>query len=491
LFLLTFSNIVAVPRARTLGVAVFLVALFGAVPASAATRHVSRAGADVGDCALAPCASFEYAYNRAGSGDVIQVAAGSYGRQSTPNGSKSVTFRGGPGVVLRQMVNDASNVTFDGINVNAGGVQPDGAAFELGGDRVTVKNATIGNVVDEKVMLATGQHQTVNNVTFHDAIYKTDGTHMECLYAIGVEGFTLRNSFFRDCAVFDVFFTFGTWWSPPPPAYGHITIENNVFSHPEMENNRGWHYYSVYVADTGPHGEGGDPMNGWIVRNNTFESPVFISSSGGAGGTVWAGNLGGWDCKNGITYRYNVGDKCGATDKHVSPSSSGSDRTAAFSWVNPRAGDFRLRAGSPAINTGSPQSAPPVDKLGLARDSRPDAGAYEFGAKAPGGGGGAALRIVGAKLKPKVICKRPRRGCPGKTRLRVGLSMGARVSVRIKRLRRGHRARSVRSFSFVAAPNGGHKIKARRLKKGRYRVVVRAAGAGQQTRARSLRLRVR
>ena len=86
-------------------------------------------------------------------------------------------------------------------------------------------------------MLATGAGLTVDNVDFHDAIYRTDGTHMECLYAIGVPGFTLRNSSFRDCAVMDVFFTYGSWWSPLPPAYGNVTIENNVFAHPEMENN--------------------------------------------------------------------------------------------------------------------------------------------------------------------------------------------------------------------------------------------------------------
>ena len=69
---------------------------------------------------------------------------------------------------------------------------------------MTVKNASLGNVADEKAMLATGANHTVDNVIFHDAIYRTDGVHMECLYAIGVPGFTLRNSFFRDCAVMDV-----------------------------------------------------------------------------------------------------------------------------------------------------------------------------------------------------------------------------------------------------------------------------------------------
>ena len=243
---------------------------------------------------------------------------------------------------------------------------------------MTVKNASLGNVVDEKVMLATGTGQTVDNVVFHDAIFKTDGVHMECLYAIGVEGFTLRNSLFRDCAVMDVFFTYGSWWSPKPPAYGNITIENNVFAHPERENNSGWHYYALYVADTGPNGAGGDPMRGWVVRNNTFESQAFISSSGGSNGTRWVGNVGSWDCKSGITYRYNVGDTCGGSGKSVNPSSSSASQTAPYGWVNPAAYDFHLTSSSVAINAGDPSDAPVKDKDGKARSGAPDAGAYEF-----------------------------------------------------------------------------------------------------------------
>ena len=80
-----------------------------------------------------------------------------------------------------------------------------GAAFELGGsERDGPATPQIGNVADEKAMLAIGANLTVDNVVFHDAIFRTEGTHMECLYAIGVPGFTLRNSTFRDCAVMDV-----------------------------------------------------------------------------------------------------------------------------------------------------------------------------------------------------------------------------------------------------------------------------------------------
>ena len=101
------------------------------------------------------------------------------------------------------------------------------------------------------------------------------------------------------------------------------------------ENNSGWHYYSLYVADTGPNGAGGDPMSGWMVRSNTFESPAFISPSGGSNGTRWVGNLGSWDCRAGVTYRFNVGPTCSANDKAVSPRPRSTSQTPPFGWVNP------------------------------------------------------------------------------------------------------------------------------------------------------------
>ena len=204
------------------------------------------------------------------------------------------------------------------------------------------------------------------------------------------------------------------------------------------------------------------------------------------------GNLGSWNCVGGMAYRDNVGHKCSGSDTQVSPESSSRGSTAPFGWVNPGAHDFRLKAGSPAINIGSASDAPSTDRRGLRRDSRPDAGALEYGTGAgPGLPTGTSLAIRFARLKPRVICVRARKGCPGKTRLRVGLTSKARVSVRVKRLRKGHRARRVRSFGFRVADAGGRKIKAARLGKGRYRVVVRAKLGGRETKARSLRLRVR
>jgi len=241
--------------------------------ADAATRRVAPGGSDSGDCASAPCRSLAYAYGRAAAGDVVSVAAGSYGAQEVPNGTKAVTFRGTAGTKFSELDNSASNVTLDGLNVDAGFSQTTG--FENhGADNVTFKNALIGNITDEKGALISGSHFTFDNVFVHDVLVTASSVHNECVYAIGVPYMTIRNSRFRTCATMDVFFTYGSWWSPLPPEYGNVTLENNVFGHSnDVGGASTWHYYSVAVAATGPDG---GTLRGWNVRHNTFEIPANI-----------------------------------------------------------------------------------------------------------------------------------------------------------------------------------------------------------------------
>ena len=89
--------------------------------------------------------TFEEAYKAAADGDTIEVAAGVYEAQVVPVGTKKVTFHGLPGNQVRKLDNHASNVTFDGIDVDAGMTTPNGAAFENhvegeGGRNVTFRN---------------------------------------------------------------------------------------------------------------------------------------------------------------------------------------------------------------------------------------------------------------------------------------------------------------------------------------------------------------
>jgi hypothetical protein len=464
-----------------------LLVLAGCPAASAATLHVAPGGADRGDCVGSACAGVEYAYGQAAAGDVIELAAGEYPRQRVPAGTKAVTIRGLRGNRLRQLDNSAHNVTFDRLDLDAGGATTvDSAVFENRGvDNVTFRNGRIGNVTNQKGAVVAGTNFTFDRVEFHDVVATIAGTHMECVFAIGVPGMTVRSSRFRNCAIMDLFFLYGSWWEPLPPPYGGIRIENNVFGH-VLNEDGSWNHYPLYIGQTG-----NDVLDGWTVRHNTFEQNASLGTSHSrAVNSRWVGNIGGWDCIAGMAYSHNVGTRCGATDTQVSPAASTRTSTAPFGWADPERSDFRLTAGSPAIDAGDPGDAPATDIDGNARDARPDAGAHELG-------GAGALprrarpRIRLARLRPALICRRPSRSCPAVSELRVRPSRGARVSVHVRRLRAAGRPAAERRLVADGVRRAA-RIRARGLRPGRYSVLVSAVdAAGARSATTALRLRVR
>ncbi len=371
----------SLPKISSCCVAALAVAFATLLPAAAdaAVRLVAPTGADSGNCLTAACASLGYAYGQAAAGDVVTIAPGSYGSQSVPGGSKPVTFLGQPGNKSRQVLNDADNVTYDGLNVDAGGTTTTYAVFETGGaSGVTFKNGRIGNVVDEKGALIGGQgspaplNVVFDNVDFHDVVQRGSGVHNECMYAMAA-GLTVRNSTFRNCATMDMFVKRGDWWGQQP--FGNITIENNVFGH--SVNGSGWHYYSLYWAN--------DAWSQNRVVNNTFENAVSLEGVGGGPYTgVWANNIGGgWRCLSGVTYRNNIGKTCHSTDIATNPQHScgppacGTTTYQPVGYVDPANHNFRLRADSIAVNAGSAEFAPARDRDGCTRNGAPDVGAYE------------------------------------------------------------------------------------------------------------------
>ena len=245
---------------------------------------------------VAPGGNLNTAYSQAGDGWTIQLAAGDYGVWRPGGGSKRVTVKGVSGTRFRQLYSNFDNVVFDGLQIDAGRAKTSGgAAFESHGDNATFKNGSIGNVTDEKGALVSGSNFTFDNVLFHDVRLATPGVHNECIYAIIVPGFTIRNSTFRNCVTMDLAFTYGSWWSPLPPQYGNVTIEGNSFGRSVYPNEVTTHAFGLNIGRVGPNGEG--TMNGWRVRNNWFENNVGVSPTIGTG-NVFCGNTGkppsGW-----------------------------------------------------------------------------------------------------------------------------------------------------------------------------------------------------
>ena len=156
-----------------------------------------------------------------------------------------MTFKGVADTIVRSMVVDAQNVTFDSINIDANNAQVLGVQF--GGANSTYKNSSIGKIVDEKGMLATSSCVGLHHR--QRALPRRAGgdrrIHNECLYSQAAN-ITIKNSHFSNCATMDVFFTRGTWWGQP--AYGGWTLTNNFFGAPRFQNGQCCHYYSVYWA---------------------------------------------------------------------------------------------------------------------------------------------------------------------------------------------------------------------------------------------------
>ncbi len=330
-----------------------------------------------------PGGNLSTAYNQAGSGDTLLLGCGSYGQWDTPAGSKTVTVRAQTRNCARftRLHAKSSNITFDGLDIDAQGGEPmcptSCAAYEVwgGNTNVTFKNGRIGNVGGQKGVFLHGTDTTakqgavIENSLIHDVRFTAAGQHLECIMSHS-PGATFRGNTFHNCGYSAISLGRGDWWGQPE--YGGVTIENNVFEHTlDGGAGGGWHWASMQWFLT--------TLEGARVVNNTFEQNLLMDRAVSGAGGVWANNIGGgWSCVPGVTYTGNVGKACSATDRAVSPTGSTWNLVAPFGWVNAPAGDFHLRAGSPAIDAGSATYAPARDKDGKARVGPPDAGAYEF-----------------------------------------------------------------------------------------------------------------
>jgi hypothetical protein len=355
-----------------------------------------------------------------------------------------------------------------------------------------------GNFNDATVKISGATASTglvFDGVDFHDALATNDVVHMECMWAGGVRDFVVRNSIFRNCTYFDIFFT--TFQGPDPR---DVLLENNVF-----EETRLWNgvegYYSVMAANWL------SKVENFTFRNNSFGSAVIFQPPA-VSNVRMLNNLGeqvAWECKPGVTYSHNVWrtGKCGATDRAASGLEG--------QFVDLGGHDWRLKAGAAAIDAADPATAPATDRDGLLRNGPPDAGAHEFGGRRPPSGirdpgttGGPSegrpgkpgasprARLLKAHLLRSRVCHRARRGCPRAVRLRLALAKRATVTIRLSR-HTAHGWRTAKRLHRRAKP--GMKtiaIRARGLRPGRYRLVVGARVRGGSTAVkRTLTLHVR
>ncbi len=480
-------------------VAALIVAAWTAPAALGATLSVSPSGVDAASC-RAPCRSVAYAFRHARPGDVVRLAGGSYGTEAIPNTSNDsgariqLRRRAGAAVAMDELNIRDSNVSVIGVRANRVSIDAgNGGATPVVGVTLRhvvaktmwiqsardllVKGGSFGGNTDRPTVQTGGNPASSNlvfdGVDFHDAVATNSTVHMECFWAGGIQGLTVRNSIFRNCAYFDIFFT--TLNGPDPR---NVLLENNVFETTKQWNGQDAPY-AVNVANWLSKAEN------FTFRNNTFDGDIAIQPTRIVNMRL-AGNIGAVaSCTRGVEYSHNIwrAAKCAGTDRRMSGAMS--------QFVNPAGHDWHLKRGAAAINAGDPNDYPATDRDGLARRGAPDAGAHEYQSRPRGNGTQPRAPrkrrgIVRLRLSRHVVCRHPNGKCRGTTALNVvlGSARGLRVALRhgkrVKRIRRrGHRGSNVL------------RIRARTLKRGRYTLLVRAVRAGHRAQARRLVLRVR
>jgi hypothetical protein len=484
--------------------------------ARGAQRFVSPGGADSGPCNSSPCQSFAYAYKQSSPGDVVEVAAGSYGAQTIP----TVAGRSAPAVEFRPA--SGAQVSLGGLNVRGsfftvrdihtgfldidgqpGGQTIEGASIVNGnGDGIWIRQVrglliqggAYGPVVD-KPLVQIGESPTSYDITFdgvdfHDATASGNGIHMECMWAGSTIGFTVRNSIFRNCSHFDIFFTRNNG-----DDVTNVLLENNVFEAPKQPDGSDAPY-SLNVSNWLTK------MENYVIRNNVIDSDITIQPTRIVNSRI-VNNIGALaSCQQGVTYSHNLWTlvKCGASDRKL-PS-------ALSQFANPKGHDWHLIPGAAAVNAADPADVPATDRDGLLRNGAPDIGPYELGGLRPGGSstaGPAASAAAAAQPRPPrlsrgrlsrtLVCARSTWSCrTTSTQLRYTLSHHARVTLKLQRVRPGRRARTVRTLRT----QGRFGVNRLRLRgrglgtPGRYRLLVSAVDAnGLASATLVLRLRVR
>ena len=366
-----------------------------APPAGDAHHFVSPGGSDGAGCtAAAPCRSFDRAYRVARPGEVVEVAGGTYGRQTIDKDSSKtspadVVFRpaAGASVVLDELSVRGSHVEIRNMRLVT-----DGA---VGSNPIDTRDVTLRNVSGRSLFLRADDTRIVggsfggfnacssgapedgiklwsdssrgadgivlDGVRVHDVRRTGCDIHSDCIQIYSGTNHVIKNSTLVNCP------TSGIIARPSSSSQRleNITIENNFFG-PVLDGSE-----AINIG-TSP-----DRCSGIVVRYNTVanESSSFdCRTGGGEPGSLVEGNIIRVGAGNDAVIRFNV----------IRP---GSARVGAGAVLcqplfrNAGAGDWRLAPNDRcARGRGNPASHPAVDAEG---NNRPqgtvDAGADEIG----------------------------------------------------------------------------------------------------------------
>ena len=302
---------------------------------------------------------------------------------------------------LRQLDNGASNVVFDGFDV-------DGAFAKAADVPQQWRQLDLQERPDRQRDRREGCARVGQQLHVRQRPLPRRGDDMtagrppECLYAIVVPGMTVKNSRVQELRD-DVrlFFTYGIWWVPLPPAYGGRDDGEQPCSSTRHGGCGSWHYYSLYVGYVGPGG--GSCRVGRCVTTPLRSTPTSTRPSG-RGIVGWATSAAG---------RARPGSHIATTSATPAAAPARASRpslrllNAPLGWINPAAHDFHLTAARPRSTPPTPTTTRPRIATAIAgRGARrrrlraldlPDQ--FRLGIDCPGGRSRAYGRISWSRLR--------------------------------------------------------------------------------------------
>ena len=372
-----------------------------------AAVFLSASGSDTASCSqAAPCRGFNRAYQVAQPGQVVELAAGSYGAQTishdaSKTSASDVTFRPatGAGVTIGNLTTYASHLTVEAMNsgdLTARVTDPPGSyqVTDITFKNMDARNFMVFSATDVSFIggdygpasACGGPYGGSNNsirrypgavnpsgilidgVTIHDIqTYDAGPCHMEGLAVFAGDGVTVRNSKFFRNSIYDIFLQANSG-----PVL-NVTLENNWFA-----KSTGAAYGGSGASAVAFSGSSSNFAN-TLIRHNSFNDVLSVDDNGVNPAysnfrvVANVGKLPFNACGQQVSFSYNVwqGQACTSTDRGLGG--------AALPFVNSSdtaSLDYHLTGG--VAQDLVPDAASPVMR-DIDGDARPMGGARDAG----------------------------------------------------------------------------------------------------------------
>lgn len=412
-----------------------LISLYAMPNAHAASYYVSPTGNDASaGTSLAPWHTLQHAANVVGPGDSVTVRQGNYTGfylDTSGTAANPITFFAEPGVLINQRnattpdginLEGASYVVIDGFSITGmprAGVRSVGFPEDFAefvtvrnvtatnngnwgiftghvNDLVIESNATSGSINEHGIYVSnSGDRPNIrNNVSFGN---RSNGIHMNGDASQGGDGI-ISGALVSGNRIYDN----GTG--------GGSGINMDGVQNSRIENNLLYNNHasgiSLYMIDGGGGSSGNIVVNNTIVEasdarwalniqssstNNTVRNNILLNNHPTRGAIDFSpDSLPGFTSDyNAVISRFTKDDGSSILSLAQWQAATGNDlhsfvATATQLFANPAINDYHLKAGGPAINTGTSSFAPYADIDAALRPAGGtfDIGAYEFGALA-------------------------------------------------------------------------------------------------------------